>query len=72
MREHARRLLAGAEALGWKGPEADAFRERVTELAGRCSRAATDLSRAAGQVADPGAARPGAAGTGGTRPGPAR
>ncbi|MBW5484503.1 hypothetical protein [Streptomyces bambusae] len=51
LREHARRLLAAGDALVWQGPEADAFRRRVTELAGRCSTAAAHFDRAAGQTA---------------------
>ncbi|MCB5166926.1 hypothetical protein LG634_19025 [Streptomyces bambusae] len=47
LHERARRLRESAAALGWRGPEADAFRERVERLADRCAAAARDLTRSA-------------------------
>ncbi|MFE2141958.1 hypothetical protein ACFXA3_09430 [Streptomyces sp. NPDC059456] len=47
---HAERLRAGAAALDWKGPQAEAFRWRVEALADRCATAAAGLARSAGQL----------------------
>ncbi|MEU6866614.1 hypothetical protein ABZ924_25700 [Streptomyces sp. NPDC046876] len=50
LREHARRLRAGALALDWKGPQAEAFRWRIEDLADRCATAAESLARSADQL----------------------
>ncbi|MEW2414851.1 hypothetical protein AB0953_14150 [Streptomyces sp. NPDC046866] len=50
LHEHARRLRAGALALDWKGPQAEAFRWRVEDLADRCATAAESLARSADQL----------------------
>ncbi|GHE72287.1 hypothetical protein EDE04_6523 [Streptomyces sp. 2132.2] len=47
---HAQRLRAGAAALDWKGPQAEAFRWRIEALADRCATAAAGLARSAGHV----------------------
>ncbi|WP_030203886.1 hypothetical protein [Streptomyces sp. NRRL S-87] len=47
LRTQADRLRAAVDALAWTGPDADALRARVTALATRCDRAATDLARSA-------------------------
>ncbi|MFE5540865.1 hypothetical protein ACFQ7O_34225 [Streptomyces sp. NPDC056485] len=43
----AERLRAGAAALDWKGPRAEAFRWRIEALADRCATAAAGLARSA-------------------------
>ncbi|MEU2391735.1 hypothetical protein [Streptomyces sp. NPDC007369] len=48
--DHARRLRAGAAALDWKGPQAEAFRWRIEDLADRCTAAAGGLARSADQL----------------------
>ncbi|MGW4649193.1 hypothetical protein [Kitasatospora sp. NPDC004289] len=50
LREHEERLLKAVAALGWEGPQAEAFRERITELAARCGAAADGLARSAGRM----------------------
>ncbi|MEV7725169.1 hypothetical protein AB0P15_10605 [Streptomyces sp. NPDC087917] len=50
LRSHARRLRAGAAALEWRGPQADALRAEVTALADRCSTAADGFALAAAQL----------------------
>ncbi|MFD6967510.1 hypothetical protein [Streptomyces sp. NPDC059979] len=50
LRHHAERLRASAAALDWKGPEADAFRRRVEDLAERCATAADGLTRSAAHL----------------------
>ncbi|KOU16639.1 hypothetical protein ADK52_33135 [Streptomyces sp. WM6372] len=47
---HAERLRAGAVALDWKGPQAEAFRWRIETLADRCATAAAGLARSAEQL----------------------
>ncbi|MER7463058.1 hypothetical protein [Streptomyces sp. NPDC097981] len=47
---HAERLRAGAVALNWKGPQAEAFRWRIEDLADRCATAAAGLARSAEQL----------------------
>ncbi|MFE6845432.1 hypothetical protein [Streptomyces sp. NPDC057686] len=47
---HAQRLRAGAAALDWKGPQAEAFRWRIEALADRCATAAAGLARSAEQL----------------------
>ncbi len=47
---HAQRLRAGAVALDWKGPQAEAFRRRIEDLADRCMTAAESLARSADQL----------------------
>ncbi|WP_328764766.1 hypothetical protein [Streptomyces sp. NBC_00272] len=47
---HAERLRAGAVALDWKGPQAEAFRWRIEALADRCATAAAGLARSADQL----------------------
>ncbi|KOY54883.1 MULTISPECIES: hypothetical protein [unclassified Streptomyces] len=47
---HAERLRAGAVALDWKGPQAEAFRWRIEALADRCATAAAGLARSAEQL----------------------
>ncbi|MFD0376062.1 hypothetical protein [Streptomyces sp. NPDC127112] len=49
LRERAERLRGACAALDWKGPQADAFRARVDELALRCTRAAEGLARSAAE-----------------------
>ncbi|MEU5806430.1 hypothetical protein ACFV2Q_37855 [Streptomyces sp. NPDC059650] len=56
--EHARRLRAGACALDWKGPQAEAFRWRIEDLADRCTTAADGLARSADQLDAAARARP--------------
>ncbi|MFE2880016.1 hypothetical protein ACFXG6_05075 [Streptomyces roseus] len=46
---HADRLRAGAAALDWRGPRAEAFRWRIEALADRCATAAAGLARSAEQ-----------------------
>ncbi|MER6775798.1 MULTISPECIES: hypothetical protein [unclassified Streptomyces] len=46
----AERLRAGAAALDWKGPQAEAFRWRIEALAERCATAAAGLARSAEQL----------------------
>ncbi|MFF4850820.1 hypothetical protein [Streptomyces sp. NPDC001194] len=43
-------LRAGAAALDWRGPQAEAFRWRVEALADRCAKAADGLARCAAQL----------------------
>ncbi|WP_149179719.1 hypothetical protein [Streptomyces sp. TRM49041] len=50
LREHAGRLRAGAVALDWKGPQAEAFRWLIDALADRCATAADGLARSAQQL----------------------
>ncbi|MFE2149007.1 hypothetical protein ACFXAO_03095 [Streptomyces lavendulae] len=50
LRSHAHRLRAGAAALEWRGPQADAFRAEVAALADRCARAADGFALAAAQL----------------------
>ncbi|KMO96816.1 hypothetical protein [Streptomyces roseus] len=50
LRSHALRLHAAAEALDWRGPQADAFRAEVAALAERCATAAGGLAVAADQL----------------------
>ncbi|MEV7544332.1 hypothetical protein [Streptomyces sp. NPDC089915] len=57
LRERAERLRGACEALDWKGPQADAFRARVEELALRCGRAAEGLALSAAEL-DGGPDRP--------------
>ncbi|MFK0234007.1 hypothetical protein [Streptomyces vinaceus] len=52
LRAHALRLRTAAEALDWRGPQADAFRAEVAALADRCATAANGLALAAAQLAD--------------------
>ncbi|MFI6144716.1 hypothetical protein [Streptomyces sp. NPDC051109] len=47
---HAERLRAGAAALDWRGPQAEAFRWRIEALADRCATAADGLARSAEQL----------------------
>ncbi|MEU3404442.1 hypothetical protein [Streptomyces sp. NPDC006670] len=53
LRGHARRLRAGAAALEWHGPQADALRAEVAALADRCARAADGFALAAAQLEGP-------------------
>lgn len=50
LRERADRLRGACDALDWRGPQADAFRARVDELARRCATAADGLSRSAARL----------------------
>ncbi|MCX5381563.1 hypothetical protein [Streptomyces sp. NBC_00091] len=50
LRERADRLRSACDGLNWKGPQADAFRARVDELALRCATAADGLSRSAARL----------------------
>ncbi|MFJ3203181.1 hypothetical protein [Streptomyces sp. NPDC086989] len=50
---HAERLRAGAAALDWKGPQAEAFRWRIEALADRCTTAAAGLARSAERLDAP-------------------
>ncbi|MET8753524.1 hypothetical protein ABZW32_26030 [Streptomyces sp. NPDC004667] len=50
LRSHAHRLRAGAAALEWRGPQADALRAEVAALADRCARAADGFALAAAQL----------------------
>ncbi|MET9608480.1 hypothetical protein ABZZ17_26090 [Streptomyces sp. NPDC006512] len=52
LRERADRLRGACDGLDWKGPQADAFRARVEELAQRCATAAEGLSRSAARFED--------------------
>lgn len=47
LRERAERLRTAAADVVWHGPQADAFRSRVEELARRCDTAADGLARSA-------------------------
>ncbi|MFJ8041625.1 hypothetical protein ACIRBX_14110 [Kitasatospora sp. NPDC096147] len=53
LREHEERLLKSLAALGWEGPQAEAFREQVAELAARCGTAADGLAGSAMRLAGP-------------------
>ncbi|MGW0392039.1 hypothetical protein ACWDYJ_14340 [Streptomyces sp. NPDC003042] len=50
LRERADRLRGATEGLDWHGPQAEAFRARVEELAGRCATAADGLALCAAQL----------------------
>lgn len=47
LREHAHRLINATADLNWHGPQADAFRNHVNELAQRCRTAAEGLALSA-------------------------
>ncbi|MCX5193038.1 hypothetical protein OOK31_03875 [Streptomyces sp. NBC_00249] len=53
LRERAERLRGASAGLDWKGPQADAFRARVEELAARCAVAAEGLALSADQLDGP-------------------
>ncbi|WP_374777866.1 hypothetical protein OG756_38725 [Streptomyces sp. NBC_01310] len=52
LRTHAVRLRGATAAPGWQGPESDALRAEVANLATRCATAAGGLALAAAQLQD--------------------